>query len=50
MEAVSVHGGLEHVFIVQEITFGGIVALVKNSPMLITFRAAVVEALKEDEI
>ena len=51
MEAVSAHGGLEHVvFIVQVITFGGIVALVKNSPMLITFRAAVVQALEEDGI
>ena len=51
MEAVSAHGGLEYViFIVQEITYGGIIALVTNSPMLITFRAAVVQALEQDGI
>ena len=51
METVSAHGGLEHVIILaREITFGGIIALVKNSPMLITFRAAVGRAVEQDGI
>jgi len=51
MEAVSAHGGLEHViFIGKEITFGGIVSLVMNSPLLVTFRAAILQALEQDGI
>jgi len=51
MEAVSAHGGLEHtIFLVQQITYGGIIAVVSNSPLLVTFRAAVSRAVKQDGI
>ena len=51
MESVSAHGGLEHVIlIVYRITFSGIIALVKNSPMLVMFRASVAQALEQDGI
>ena len=53
METVSAHGGLEHVIILaQDITFGGIIALVKNSPMLVhvTFRVSVGQEIKQNGI
>jgi len=51
METVSAHGGLEHVIILaQEITFGGIIALVKNSPKLVTLRVVVGQAVEQDGI
>ena len=37
MEAVSVHGGLVHVvFLVNSVTFNGIITLIQNSPNLLT--------------
>ena len=51
MKTVSAHNGLEQVVLLaHEITFRGIIALVKNSSMLVTFRAAVCVAVEQDGI
>ena len=50
MEAVSAHGGLEHVvFVVNSMTIDGIATLVKNSPILITCRIIVLQTMNDEQ-